>query len=387
MINETDILLGQSTVARALDGEITAAARSDAKVLVTGESGCGKEVSARLIHHRSARRDLPFVALNCAGVPDSLLESELFGHVRGAFTDAYRDRLGLLESAKGGTVFLDEIGEMSLRMQALLLRFLESGEIQRVGADHATRSLDVRIICATNRSLPERVAEGSFRADLYYRLHVVHIHVPPLRDRKEDLPQMADHFRRYYASRHGLPLPEFDPEVLDRFLSYSWPGNIRELRNVVERLVVRARDGRVTGADLPAAIREVPEPEALSDADGAPSTTDMLADRVARNLFGQMRASGVSFWDAVHAPFLAHDITRDTVRRVVRLGLAQTGGRHIDLVGLFNIVSRDYRRLVTFLRKHDCLEQPDGLGTAERTPHTSTKNTPADHRDAVGARS
>src|SRR5512138_2323412 len=173
--------IGSSPAIRAVEEEAGYAARSDAKVLLTGESGVGKEVVARLIHRDSARRNATFVTINCAGLPDTLLESELFGHVRGSFTGAYRDRPGLLETADRGTVFMDEVGEMSIRMQALLLRFLESGEVQRVGADRTQGRVDVRVIAATNRNLVDRIASKEFREDLYYRLNVIQLYIPPLR--------------------------------------------------------------------------------------------------------------------------------------------------------------------------------------------------------------
>ena len=184
----------QAPRSREIEQEIECAARSDAKVLVTGESGVGKDIVARLIHQRS-RRTGSFVTINCAGVPDSLLESELFGHVRGSFTGAYRDKRGWLDQAQDGTIFMDEIGEMSLRMQALLLRFLENGEIQRVGSDRVQTGGNVRVIAATNRNLVERVAEKSFREDLYYRLNVIHVAIPPLRDAP----------RRRGAADHAFP--------------------------------------------------------------------------------------------------------------------------------------------------------------------------------------
>ena len=206
----TDIgerLIGCSAAVRDLEQEVECAARSDAKVLITGESGVGKEILARLIHRRSARAHAQLLTINCAGLPDSLLESELFGHVRGAFTGAYRDKVGLLEMAHRGTIFMDEVGEMSLRMQALLLRFLESGEIQRVGSDRPQTRVDVRVIAATNRNLIERIATKDFREDLYYRLNVIHLTVPPLRERREDIPDLLDYFLRAYAERHGVPTP------------------------------------------------------------------------------------------------------------------------------------------------------------------------------------
>ena len=202
-----EILIGTSPVTRYLEGEISDAARSDAKVLLTGESGVGKEVVAKMIHQQSRRRGVKLVALNCAAVPDSLLESELFGHVRGSFTGAYRDKPGLLELANNGTIFLDEIGETSLRMQALLLRFLENGEIWRIGADRMQATTDVRVIAATNRDLADQIAQREFRADLFYRLNVLHIKIPPLRERREDVPLFLDHFFRAYSQRHTTPVP------------------------------------------------------------------------------------------------------------------------------------------------------------------------------------
>ena len=207
------------------------AALSDAKVLITGESGVGKDVVARHIHTHSARRQTSFVPVNCAGVTETLLESELFGHVKGSFTGAYRDKIGKLRLAHRGTLFLDEVGEMSLRMQALLLRFLENGEIQAVGSDAVQAKADVRVIAATNRNLSEMVSSGEFREDLLYRLRVIHLHVPPLRERCEDIRPLAMHF--FARSGHLITLTEEAWDVLAR---YRWPGNVRELQNVVEQM-------------------------------------------------------------------------------------------------------------------------------------------------------
>src|SRR5436189_775821 len=194
-------LIGGSLAIRTVLEDVGYAATTEAKVLITGESGVGKEIVAHLVHGRSRRSGAPFVTMNCAGVPESLLESELFGHMRGSFTGAYRDGAGLLELAHGGTIFMDEVGEMSPRMQALLLRFLEGGEVQRVGADRHVAPVNVRVIAATNRRLLERIAEGAFREDLYYRLNVFHIPIPPLRERREDIPPLLRHFLRLYSAR------------------------------------------------------------------------------------------------------------------------------------------------------------------------------------------
>src|SRR5580765_2005916 len=195
-------LLGTSARLRELLEEIERVSSSDAKVLITGESGAGKELVARAIHSGSPRVREPFVPINCAGMPETLLESELFGHVKGSFTGAYRDTPGKLEYADKGTVFLDEIGEMTLRMQGLLLRFLETGELQKVGADGSGRNVNVRVLAATNRHLREMIGQGTFREDLFYRLNVIHIVVPPLRDRREDIPLLVDHFIHRF-SRNG----------------------------------------------------------------------------------------------------------------------------------------------------------------------------------------
>src|SRR5512135_841274 len=194
--NRHEILIGGGPAMTELKQEIERIARSEAKVLITGESGVGKELVAQAIHARSARRERAFIAVNCAGLPETLLESELFGHVKGSFTGAYRDKPGKLELAHEGTVFLDEVGEMTLRMQGLFLRFLETGEIQKVGAERALGTVNVRVIAATNRNLSELIEAGQFREDLFYRLNVIHLHVPPLRERREDIPLLVEHFLR-----------------------------------------------------------------------------------------------------------------------------------------------------------------------------------------------
>jgi len=214
------------------------------------------------------------VSLNCAAVPDSLLESELFGHVRGSFTGAYRDKSGLFELAHSGTIFLDEIGETSPRMQALMLRFLENGEVWRIGAQRVQGTSDVRVIAATNRNLAQRMAEREFRADLYYRLNVLHIEIAPLRDRREDIPLFLDHFLQVYTDSHRTTRPVLSPRALAALVAYDWPGNVRELKNQVERLVIRHQSGVIDEADLPDEVlrgsrsfRTSPAPEHVSRVD------------------------------------------------------------------------------------------------------------------------
>src|SRR5690606_14071837 len=247
-------LIGTSPRLRELLDEIARVAASDAKVLITGESGVGMERVARAIRARSARAREPFVAINCAGLPETLLEAERFGHVKGSFTGAYRDKPGKLEHADRGTVFLDEIGEMTLRMQGLLLRFLETGELQKVGADRASGRVDVRVIAATNRDLRAMIAEGAFREDLFYRINVIQLIVPPLRERREDIPALVEHFLARFSNGHAV-VRSLTPDALAAMTEYAWPGNVRELENAIERLVVKARAPQAGIEDLPTEVR------------------------------------------------------------------------------------------------------------------------------------
>jgi DNA-binding NtrC family response regulator len=340
-------MLGVSAAIRTVEEEVDYAARSNAKVLITGESGVGKEVVARLIHDRGSRRSAPLVTINCAGVPDSLMESELFGHVKGSFTDAHRDKIGYLERAHGGTIFMDEIGEMSLRMQALLLRFLESGEIQRVGSDRGAPPLDVRVIAATHRRLINLVAEKTFREDLYYRLNVIHIEVPPLRERREDVAVLLRYFLQSFADSHRLPMPELTPTAMSQLTHYHWPGNVRELRNVAERLVLRASDGRIDIEGLP---REV----LTARVSAAPARPAAAGPSLAQQMFERIVVGGAPFWSVAYEPFMARDLTRKDVRELVRLGLEHTRGNYKLLVTTFNMGPEEYKKFLNFLRKYQC---------------------------------
>jgi DNA-binding NtrC family response regulator len=340
-------LVGTSSTVQLIEQEIECAARSDAKVLITGETGVGKEVVARLIHEQSRRAQEPLITINCAGVPDTLLESELFGHVRGSFTDAYRDKRGWLEQAHGGTIFMDEVGEMSLRMQALLLRFLENGEIQRVGSEQVRSALNVRVIAATNRDLMKRIAEKSFREDLFYRLNVIHVSISPVRERVEDIPLLFDHFIRVYCERHRIDRPVVLEETMARLTAYQWPGNVREIKNVVERLVVRTQSGVITPEDLPREISGRWVAPAASHATVAIRPTPDV-------LFERMSVDGESFWSVVYEPFMSRDLTRQDLRLVVSRGLEETRGSYKALVQFFNLAPGDYKRFLSFLRKYEC---------------------------------
>ena len=428
-------LIGTSQAITDLKAEVARVSCSDAKVLITGESGSGKEVVARAINDASSRAKI-FVPVNCAGIPETLLESELFGHVKGSFTGAYRDKPGKLEMADHGTIFLDEIGEMTLRMQGLLLRYLETGEIQKVGAERTVRATDVRVLAATNRSLRDLIQLGQFREDLFYRINVIHIEVPPLRERREDIPLLVDYFlSRFTGARsvgaspiegngdgripgmdelaedarglygHGRtgnghgddwtakttngvdgaplagvrgpvagegngfrnthsaasgqamgngpatgvnshsPVRAISKLALDALCEYSWPGNVRQVENVVERLVVTGRREVVLLEDLPLEIR-----------------TPMTGGRqgrerrrtVADELFKKLVEERGSFWNVVYPLYMNREITRANVRDLVHKGLEEARGNYKIVLRLFNMDAGDYKRFLNFLRKHEC---------------------------------
>ena len=248
-------IIGHSQPMQDVFGLIAQVAETKTNVLVSGESGTGKELVARAIHEQSARASEPFIAINCGAIPENLLESELFGHVKGAFTGAVQNKEGLFEAAAGGTLFLDEIGELSHSLQVKLLRALQEKAIRRVG-DTVDRKIDVRIVSATNRRLEEEVAEGRFREDLYYRLNVIQLTLPPLRERVEDIPILAQSFIRRFADELGKEVEGMTPETFDLLADYPFPGNVRELENLVERAVALARDSMIGPELLPPTVTE-----------------------------------------------------------------------------------------------------------------------------------
>lgn len=257
-------MVGQSEAMRRINALIAKVAPTSSNVLITGESGTGKELIARAIHENSERKEHPFVAINCAAIPETLLESELFGHTKGAFTGAVGNKEGLLKTAGEGTIFLDELGELPLALQAKLLRAIENREIQPVGSVR-TVPIHARIIAATNRDLQQRIEEGKFREDLYYRMAVVEIEVPPLRERQEDIPALAQHFVEKYNRELKRQCRGVHPEALAHLLAYRWKGNIRELENTIERALILSEDEQIVPPDLPAAVRG----ESASDWNGS----------------------------------------------------------------------------------------------------------------------
>ena len=334
-------IVSRSQLMRDVRSRAKRIAAGDAKVLVTGESGVGKDLIARYIHAKSPRAARQFVAVNCAALTETLLESELFGHVKGSFTGAYREKVGKLQLAHRGTIFLDEVAEMSLRMQALLLRFLENGEIQPVGTDVAATKVDVRVISATNRDLQSMITAGQFREDLMYRIKVVHIHVPSLRERREDIRPLVEHT----IARTGQAIA-FEDEALEALERYYWPGNVRQLQNIVEQLVWMASTDLVTFDDLPGALRQI-----------GPSNLMPVRERrrqVADDLYAGLVSGVYSFWDHTYTLFLNRDICRYDLRELVKRALAATCGNYRAVVKLFGMKDHDYKRFLNFLASHDC---------------------------------
>ncbi len=252
MLNQT-ILVGNSNAIKKILALIDKVSKANSTVLVTGESGTGKELVARLIHEKSPRNSKPFIPVNCAAIPSELLESELFGHEKGAFTGATYSRPGRFELANGGTIFLDEIGDMPLHLQVKILRVIQERTFERIGGIKPVK-VDIRVIAATNKNLEQEVKEGRFREDLYWRLNVVPIGIPPLRERKEDIPILCNFFINKYASSFGYKI-ELSAEVIETFLNYHWPGNVRELENLIERLYVLNEGGKISVDDLPEKIK------------------------------------------------------------------------------------------------------------------------------------
>jgi len=298
--SNSEKLVGQSVVMNELYDRIDQVAGNDTTILISGESGTGKELVARRIHDLSKRKNKPFVAINCAAIPETLIESELFGHEKGAFTSAVEKRIGHFELADGGTLFLDEIGELSLPVQVKMLRFLQEQEFFRVGQSVATR-VDVRILAATNRDLESLVKEQKFRQDLFYRIHVIHLELPPLRERFQDIPLLIEHFLEKFSDSYGERKISFSPEALDVLREYEWPGNVRELENVMESLLALAPEDEILPEYLPARLksRKNISPVQLNVFDGSMSfeeaekkfEMEMIVKALKRTNYVQTRAA------------------------------------------------------------------------------------------------
>jgi DNA-binding NtrC family response regulator len=304
-------IVGQSDEMAAFFDRVEKVADTDSTVLVTGESGTGKELIARAIHYNSPRRDKPLVIVNCAAIPEELLESELFGHVKGAFTGAVATHSGRFDAADNGTIFLDEIGDMTLKLQVKVLRVLQEQRFEPVGST-STHEVDVRIIAATNQDLEKAVQDRRFREDLYYRLNVIPIHVPPLRERRTDIPLLLKHFIDKFSAESGKPVPNVTQDSLDRLISYAWPGNVRELENLMERLIVLKKDELIDVKDLPAKVAG-----AASAAQGVPAEDGDY----------DIPEAGISFKKAVD----------DFESKLIVGALRKTGGNKNKAASLLNL--------------------------------------------------
>jgi DNA-binding NtrC family response regulator len=345
------VFLGDSPAMETVRLDIESAARTNAKVLITGETGVGKEIVARLIHEQGLRSRQNFVAVNCSGVPETLLASELFGHARGSFTGAVRDKIGLVRQADRGTLFLDELGEMSLGMQAVLLRFTETGEIQPVGFDAPAGRTDVRLITATNRDLRAQIAAGAFREDLYYRLNVIEIRVPPLRERGHDVLALFRHYLLLACELHRVQPQELTTDAEQLLLAYDWAGNVRELRNMTERLALRESHAPITAGDLAADLGSGRVASRAAATHGAPKPD---AESAMVQALWDALLEGGDFWSLVYRRFKAHEITRAELLALIDRGLQETRGSYRALVKLFNMPPADYKRFHAFLYQQSC---------------------------------
>lgn len=315
-------LVGKSKPMQEIFELITEVADSDATVLIEGESGTGKELVARAIHHLGPRSAGPYVAVNCSALAEGVLESELFGHVQGAFTGATRDKRGRFEAAAGGTIFLDEIGDVAPAIQVKLLRVLQQRIIERVGSEESV-PVDIRVIAATNRPLAEMVAEGSFRRDFYYRLRVVPIHLPPLRERRDDLPLLAQHFVERFREETGRNVEGLDPEATSLLLDYPWPGNVRELENAIEYAFVKVRGGLISPEHLPPELRNpspIASPSGTPDSNPAPIVQRAMPDK--EQIHYELHQAG---WNIARAARRLQ-ISRTTLyKKISELGLDRPG--------------------------------------------------------------
>jgi DNA-binding NtrC family response regulator len=327
----SDIIAANPRIVAALE-MIQQVADSPASVLITGESGTGKELFARALHFASSRRDGPLVPINCAAIPENLIESEMFGYVKGAFTDARNGKIGLFQAARGGTLFLDEIGDMPLALQAKMLRVLEDKRVRPLGATVET-PIDVRIVAATNADLEQAIAQGKFRSDLYYRLATIAVHVPPLRERPEDLPLLIKHFLVRAAIECGKPLPAIEPDAADCLARYGWPGNVRELQNVIQSAVILCREKKIAIGDLPPRL-----------AASSPVNTNFMSEAAAR------RAS-------------LDDVEREYIRQIV----ASVAGNKTEAAAILQI---DRKTLYRKLGEIEATTTPEVTAVTTDKPNT-----------------
>jgi two-component system nitrogen regulation response regulator NtrX len=319
-LRERRVMIGASAAMRKLREELLRAAPSRARVLIYGENGTGKEMVAAAIHENSPRRDRPFVKLNCAAIPKDLMESELFGYEKGAFTGAISRKEGRFDLADGSTLLLDEIGDMSLDTQAKLLRVLEESEFERLGGKVSIK-VDVRVISSTNKDLAEEIKKGNFREDLYFRIAGIPVRVPPLRERKEDIPVLVDHFVKVFCEENNRPAREFSDDARARLMGYDWPGNVRELKNVVERLVIMTDEKIITGASLGALVSQSPARGAYGGS-GARPLGDLVDDFERALIASELEKSG---WNVSQAAAKLGIDRANLHRKMRRYGISREG--------------------------------------------------------------
>ncbi|MFI5176815.1 MAG: sigma-54 interaction domain-containing protein, partial [Terriglobia bacterium] len=360
-------IVGRSPKMMDLFRRLDSVVNSSANVLVSGESGTGKELIARAVHYNGTRKEKRFIAIDCGAIPENLIESELFGYKRGAFTGAIFDKKGLFEEADGGTIFLDEITNTSRALQAKLLRVIQEREIRRVG-DSQDRKVDVRIIAATNRDLKQMVQQGEFREDLFYRLNVLTLNVPPLREHKEDIPLLVNHLLKELERQNPAMRHTISRDALQVLMGYPFPGNVRELENLVESAFYMAQESEIQGGDFPSEI-SVKKGDLIPPRAAVPSVLKESSPLIALSLhkegrfeeteqamrlFQLMKQDKVSFWKVVKEPFMNREISKELVREVIKIGLQESRGRYKDLLGSFNLQGTEYTVFMNFLKKHSC---------------------------------
>jgi len=333
MLVYPDNFIGKSNAVKQIRGFIEEAAATDYPVLILGETGVGKEVVARLIHKKSKRKIEVIVPINITTVPESLLESELFGHKKGAFTSATEDRAGLLKKAGGSTLFVDEIADCPPSIQVKLLRVIDTGEMKKLGDDQIQK-VNVRFIFSTNKKIEEEIMAGRFRKDLYYRITIHKLFIPPLKERKEDIPLLVEHIIQALSEGNKITLSD---KALDKLLSHPFPGNVRELQNVITRAMCRARMQEIEAEDI-----------TFEPVEGGNATTR------AENLYWDMRWGGKTFWEVVYMPFMKRDLDRNTVKQIIAMTLRETDGCYKKSMALFNISlgEKEYKKFMKFLRVH-----------------------------------
>lgn len=332
MPKETKII-GKSSTVKKLMQFITLVANTDSNILLLGETGVGKELAARMIHSCGERRTKPFIKVNCANINENLLESELFGYKKGAFTSAWLDKSGLIEEAQGGTFLLDEIADITHYLQAKLLAIIEDKELRRLG-EKKTRKIDVRFIFSTNKDLYKLVTKGNFRQDLYFRINLLTFSIQPLRERKEDIPLLTQSILNKENIKKNKN-KRITQEALHKLQLYDYPGNIRELKNIIKRAFIFSNDNDINPRDI--------ELEIVNKKNNLNSTEE---------LFRKIKYEKKSFWEVIHKPFLRRELNRKEVKEIIAIGLEQTKGSYKNLLPLFNINQKDYKKFMDIIRIH-----------------------------------